>query len=74
MSVGQIDAEGGSVQLQVFDPSLAAQGPTGANLVLDVSTKPLISLVWLGTIIVMVGIGLAIGVRRRDIDSIAESA
>jgi len=71
LSVGQIDAEGGAVQLQVFDPSLAVQGGTKANLVLDVSTKPLISLVWLGTILVMIGIGLAIGLRRKDVDSIA---
>jgi hypothetical protein len=74
LSIGQVDAEGGSVQLQVFDPSLAAQGATKANLVLDVSTKPLISLVWLGTIIVMVGIGLAIGLRRKDVDSIPMEA
>jgi len=70
LSVGRIDAEGGSVELQVFDPSLSPRGSAPANLVIDVSTKPLISLVWVGTITVLVGIGLALGIRRRDIDSI----
>jgi cytochrome c-type biogenesis protein CcmF len=70
LSVGQIDAEGGSVQLQVYDPSLAAQGPTPASLVIDLSTKPLIALVWVGTILVVIGIAMAIVLRRRDIASI----
>ncbi len=50
LTPGRIDAEGGTVQLQVFDPLLAPEAPTSASLVLDVSTKPLISLVWIGTI------------------------
>jgi cytochrome c-type biogenesis protein CcmF len=70
LSVGQIDAEGGSVQLQVYDPSLAVQGPTPASLVIDLSTKPLIALVWVGTILVVIGISMAIFLRRRDIASI----
>jgi cytochrome c-type biogenesis protein CcmF len=74
LSIGRIDAEGGAVELQVFDPGLPAQGPTPASLVLDVSTKPLIGLVWLGTILVMIGIGLAMGMRRKDVDSIAVDA
>jgi hypothetical protein len=39
-------------------------------VVLDISTKPLIALVWIGTLMVMAGIGTAIGLRRRDIASI----
>jgi cytochrome c-type biogenesis protein CcmF len=73
LSVGRIDAEGGSVQLQVYDPSLPAQGPTPASLVIDLSTKPLIVLVWLGTILVVVGICAAMALRRRDIASIPVS-
>jgi cytochrome c-type biogenesis protein CcmF len=73
LSVGRIDAEGGSVQLQIYDPSLPAQGPTPASLVIDLSTKPLIALVWLGTILVVVGIGIAMALRRRDIASIPVS-
>jgi cytochrome c-type biogenesis protein CcmF len=72
LSIGRIDAEGGAVQLQVIDPSLAAEGPKPASLVLDVSTKPLISLVWIGTILIVVGIAMAIGLRRKDIASIPE--
>jgi cytochrome c-type biogenesis protein CcmF len=70
LNIGKIDAEGGSVQLQVYDPSMAAQGPTPASLVIDLSTKPLISLIWIGTLLVMVGVGLTIALRRRDVASI----
>jgi cytochrome c-type biogenesis protein CcmF len=70
LSVGRIDAEGGSVQLQVFDPSLPAKGATPASLVVDLSTKPLIGLVWVGTLLVVGGIGFALFLRRRDVASI----
>jgi cytochrome c-type biogenesis protein CcmF len=70
LSPGRIDAEGGTVQLQVYDPALAPEGATPASLVLDVSTKPLISLVWLGTILIMVGICMAIALRRKDVATI----
>jgi hypothetical protein len=70
LNIGRVDAEGGSVQLEVFDPNLAAQAPAPASLVLDVSTKPLIILVWIGTLMIMAGVTMAIGLRRRDIASI----
>ena len=70
LSIGRVDAEGGTVQLQVFDPDLPAAEPMAASLVLDVSTKPLISLVWIGTLLVMVGVFMALGMRRHDIASI----
>ncbi|HSN54323.1 MAG TPA: cytochrome c biogenesis protein CcsA, partial [Candidatus Sulfomarinibacteraceae bacterium] len=56
LTPGRIDAENGAVQLQVFDPTLPAAAPEPASLVLDVSTKPLIILVWIGTLLVMAGI------------------
>ncbi len=70
LQVGRIDAEGGKVQLQIIDPSVAPQGPKPMSLVLDVSTKPLIGLVWIGTLLVVGGIGMAIALRRRDLASI----
>jgi cytochrome c-type biogenesis protein CcmF len=70
LSPGRIDAEGGTVQLQVYDPALAPEGASPASLVIDVSTKPLISLVWLGTILIMVGISMAIVLRRKDVATI----
>jgi cytochrome c-type biogenesis protein CcmF len=70
LSPGQIDAEGGTVQVQVYDPALAPEGPSPASVVLDVSTKPLISLVWVGTILIVVGIVMAIVLRRKDIATI----
>ncbi len=70
LNVGRVDAEGGSVQLQIFDPGMQAAEPTPASLVLDVSTKPLIALVWIGTLLVMAGVFMALGLRRRDIASI----
>lgn len=70
LSPGRIDAEEGTVQLQVYDPSVASEGAKPASLVVDVSTKPLISLVWIGTIIVIIGIGMAFALRRKDIATI----
>ncbi len=70
LTPGRIDAEGGTVQLQVYDPLLAPEAPTSASLVLDVSTKPLISLVWIGTILIVIGIFMAIFLRRNDIATI----
>jgi hypothetical protein len=70
LSPGRIDAEGGTVQLQIYDPAMAPKGATPASLVLDVSTKPLISLVWIGTIMIMIGITMAIVLRRKDVATI----
>jgi cytochrome c-type biogenesis protein CcmF len=67
---GRIDAENGTVQLQVYDPSLPAAGPEPASLVVDASTKPLIGLVWIGTLLVMAGIAVAIALRGKDVASI----
>ncbi len=67
---GRIDAEEGTVQLQVFDPALEPEGATPSSVVLDVSTKPLISLVWIGTILVVLGIAMAIFLRRKDVATI----
>jgi hypothetical protein len=70
LSTGRVDAEGGAVQLRVFDPSLPAAGPEPASLVVDASTKPLIALVWIGTLLVIAGTVIAIGLRGKDIASI----
>jgi len=67
LSVTSVDAEQGALRLEVFDPRVvAAAGGTPASLVLDVSTKPLIALVWIGTILVVVGICMALAQRRRN--------
>lgn len=70
LSPGRIDAENQTVQLQVYDPSLPAAGPEPASLVIDASTKPLIGLVWIGTLLVIAGIIVAITLRGKDIASI----
>ena len=70
LTPGRIDAENGTVELQVYDPALAPEGPAPASLVLDVSTKPLITLVWVGTLLVVFGIWMAIFLRRKDIATI----
>lgn len=70
LTLGKIDANGGAVELRVYDPSLAPQPPKPASLVLDVTTKPLISLVWVGTLFVIAGILVAMFLRRRDLASI----
>ncbi len=73
LGLGRIDAEGGTVEVQVLDPWADAAPAEPASLVLDVSTKPLIGLVWLGTILVVVGIVLAMAARSRDIESLERS-
>jgi cytochrome c-type biogenesis protein CcmF len=70
LSPGRIDAEGGTVQLQVYDPALAPEGASPSSVVLDVSTKPLISLVWIGTLLITIGISMAIFLRRKDVATI----
>jgi len=76
LDIGAIDAEGGTVQLQILDPSLPAAQPELESFVVDVSVKPLISLVWIGTLLVIAGVIMALGMRRRDLASIpgAEAA
>jgi cytochrome c-type biogenesis protein CcmF len=74
LNIGRVDAEGGAVELQIIDPSLPAQGPTPQSLVLDVSTKPLISLIWVGTLLAMAGVAMAIFLRRRDLAAIKADA
>jgi cytochrome c-type biogenesis protein CcmF len=70
LSIGRVSAEDGAVQLKIFDPFLPPQPLKPASLVLDVSTKPLINLVWLGTLLVIFGVSLAIVLRGRDIAAI----
>jgi len=70
LTPGRIDAENGSVQVQVYDPTLPAAGPEPASLVIDASTKPLIGLVWLGTLMIMAGIFVAMALRGKDVASI----
>jgi cytochrome c-type biogenesis protein CcmF len=70
LSIGRVDAEGGAVQLRVFDPDVAPKAGEPMSLVIDVSTKPLISLVWLGTLLTLLGTFMALMIRRTDIGSI----
>ncbi len=70
LEVGRIDAEGGSVEALLFDPNMAPAPPKPESLVLDVSTKPLISLVWIGTLLALAGMFMALFLRRKDVASI----
>ena len=70
LTPGRIDPEAGTVELQVFDPLLAPKAREASSLVIDVSTKPFISLVWIGTILIVAGIGMAISLRRHDVATI----
>jgi len=71
LGLGRIDPEGGTMEVQVLDPYADAAPAEPASLVLDVSTKPLIGLVWLGTILIMVGVVLAMATRRREVAGLA---
>ncbi len=70
LDIGKIDAENGAVEVLLFDPKMEPQPPKPPSLVIDVSTKPLISLVWLGTLVALLGILMAMFLRRGDIASI----
>jgi cytochrome c-type biogenesis protein CcmF len=64
LGLTRIDPGAGTADVQLVDPHLSeAAGGTPSSLVLDVSTKPLIILVWIGTILALAGNCLAI-VRR----------
>lgn len=70
LTMGRVSADVGSVELRLFDPSLAEDRGKPASLVVDVSTKPLISLVWIGTLVMIIGVSIALFLRRRDVASV----
>jgi len=70
LNVGRIDAENHAVEVDLLDPKMKPKPLEPPSLVLDVSTKPLISLVWVGTLIALLGILMAIFLRRQDVASI----
>ena len=61
-------------QLEVFDPELEAQPASPPSLVIDASTKPLIILVWIGTLLVMLGSMMAIVLRGRELERLRMDA
>ncbi|MBI3910867.1 MAG: heme lyase CcmF/NrfE family subunit [Armatimonadetes bacterium] len=63
IKVAMVDIKVPSIQLAISGlPGAAAAGPR-EEAVVEVSNKPLIGLLWLGTVLVLVG-GLVAGVRR----------
>lgn len=70
LSIGRVSAEDGAVQLKVFDPTLPPRQPAPANLVVDVSTKPWISLIWIGSLLAVLGLGLSIYQHRRELSGL----
>ncbi len=70
LTMGRVSADDGSVELRIYDPLLTEQPGDPASLVVDVSTKPLISLVWLGTLLMIAGISIALFLRRKDVGTV----
>ncbi len=68
ISVAQILADQGGVMLHI--PGLIASGPPD-RLILDISKKPIINLVWLGTTLVLLGSILVYLRRRSELSSAA---
>lgn len=62
IELDQILADRGAVSLTI--PGLTEAG-SGERLVLDISRKPIISLVWAGAILILIG-SLVVFLRRRD--------
>jgi hypothetical protein len=65
MNIG-MTGEGSTVILSVTDPSMPVQPPTSELLVVEASIKPLISCVWVGSFLALLGAGIAIVRRRRE--------
>lgn len=70
LSIGQVSAEDGAVQFKVFDPTLPPRTGKPASLVLDISTKPWISLIWLGSMMMVVGLSLSIFKHRHELNGV----
>lgn len=70
LSIGRVSAEDGAVQLKIFDPSLPVREAAPANLVVDVSTKPWIFLIWLGSILSVLGLALSIYQHRNELSGL----
>ncbi len=70
LTMGRVSAADGSVELRLYDPFLAEQPGDPASLVVDISIKPLISLVWIGTLLMIAGVTMALFLRRRDVATV----
>jgi cytochrome c-type biogenesis protein CcmF len=58
-----IDADQGTVELRVLT---SGEEPQGELLILEVSKKPLINVLWLGTVLVMLGMSIATYRRAKE--------
>ena len=74
LRVNRIDAEQGMIEVEVFDASLPTPSGAPLTLVLEVSRKPLILLIWIGTILVLLGTALAFVLRWNDLFALSESS
>ena len=63
ISIDRILADQGAVGLSV--PGLTDHYDEPERLVLDISKKPIINLVWVGTTLILMG-GIIVFLRRRD--------
>ncbi|RLE33562.1 MAG: hypothetical protein DRJ61_06990 [Acidobacteria bacterium] len=70
LTIGRVSAADGSVELRLYDPFLIEQAGEPASLVVDVSIKPLISLVWIGTLLMIAGVTMALFLRRKDVATV----
>ena len=58
----EIDADTKAISLSILDVSQEAS----ETLILEISRKPLIGLVWLGTVLMMIGLGITWWRRRKE--------
>ncbi len=66
-----MNVDEGRVKLEIIDPAMAPSGGAPAVFVVDVSTKPLIGAVWLGTVLVILGTLMALALRGRQVSALA---
>jgi cytochrome c-type biogenesis protein CcmF len=73
LRVNRIDADQGMVEVEVFDASLPTPEGAPMTLVLEVSRKPLVLLIWIGTLLVMAGTVIAFLLRWKDLFALSEA-
>ncbi len=62
VTISQVIADRGAVGLMI--PGFAETGPPD-RLILDITRKPIINLVWLGTTLILLG-AIVVFIRRRS--------
>ncbi len=73
LRVNRIDADQGMVEVEVFDATLPTPEGAPMTVVLEVSRKPGILLIWIGTLLALAGTLVAFLLRWKDLFALSEA-